>query len=256
MVGGMAERGSVEVWLADPAHLNSAADEGGSLWLSAEEHARLDATVGIRTRGERLAAYLLARWALARRLGQRPFEVALSRDSEGRPTPISHPEGTVEISIAHTRRLVVCGVAENARIGVDAEHRRPHAPAGAIARRFFCPDEMRSLEAAPESTRVDQFWALWTLKEAFVKATGADLFDGLGACAFRVGERGHVEHVFSPASEVPPGRWAFELFAPSDAHYLAIAVRVEPGQELPTVGVRDVTAELFASVALNSGIEG
>jgi 4'-phosphopantetheinyl transferase len=254
MVGGHSEGSSFEVWLADPACV-SRADEGASRWLSDEEHARLDATVGSRARSERFAAYLLARWALARRLGQRPSEVSISRDHDGRPTPIARPNGHVEVSIAHTRGLVVCGVAQNAYVGVDAERRRPHTPADAIARRFFCPEELRLLEAEPESTRSDQFWALWTLKEAFIKATDTDLFDGLGACGFRIREGRQVEYAFSPTAKVPPGRWAFELFAPSNAHYLATAVRVERDQELPAVSIRDVTKELAASAA-NFGVGG
>jgi 4'-phosphopantetheinyl transferase len=255
MVGGISEGGAVEVWLVDPACL-SRADEGAARWLSDEEHARLEATVGLRARSERRAAYLLARWALGRRLGQRPSDVSISRGNDGRPTPISSPDGKVEVSIAHTRGLVVCGVAQNAHVGVDAERRRPHALAGAIARRFFCLEETRSLEAAPESTRSDQFWALWTLKEAFIKATDTDLFEGLGACAFRVGESGQIEHVFSPAAQVPPGRWAFDLVAPSKVHYLATAVRVNGNEELPAVSVRDVTAELFEAVSVNYGVGG
>jgi len=255
---GVAPRGSVDVWLADPERVNGAVDEARTSWLSAEERARLEATLGLRARRERFAAYLLARWALARRLGCRPAEVLIARDDEGRPKPVPAPAGAVEVSLAHTRGMVVCGVAQNARLGVDAERLRPRAGAGAIARRFFHPEEVRALEAAPAAERVDRFWALWTLKEALVKAARLDLCDGLGACAFELDERGRVEARLANADRASRirGRWTFRLVAPSEAHYVAVAASVDGDRVLSAVAVHDVTAELLASVARGGAVGG
>jgi 4'-phosphopantetheinyl transferase len=217
---------SVDVWLADPERVVS------------------DRT-SPRARRESAATSLLARWALAQRLGGRPADVHLSRDADGRPRLAAPRAGDVSFSVSHTRDLVVCGVADAAAgVGVDAERRRPRASASAIARRFFCPEESRALERVPSARRADRFWALWTLKEALVKAAGLDLFDGLSACAFRLRGCGRVSHAFPSPRRAPAGRWRFALLSPNGAHFVALAVRAGHARPL-RVRVHDVTDRLL-----------
>jgi 4'-phosphopantetheinyl transferase len=236
----------VDVWLADPERVATEASAPAVLGrLSREERDRIDAAGGDRARRERLTTYLLARWALARRCGRGLEDLVLSRDDDGRATLVSPPAADVSFSLAHTRDLVVCGVAhQEAGVGVDVERRRPRPDAAIIARRFFCADEARDLERTPDRLRSDRFWALWTLKEALVKAAQLDLFDGLGACAFRTRGRGRVIHAFPSPRQAPPGRWQFALRAPSRAHFVAVAARSERARPL-SLRLRDVTRELI-----------
>jgi 4'-phosphopantetheinyl transferase len=223
-MGIATSRGAVfvDVWLADPERVVS-----DRTWP--------------RARRERVAASRLTRWALAQRFGGQPADVQLVRDADGRPGLAAPRAADVSFSVSHTRNLVVCGLADaDARVGVDAERRRPRAGASAIARRFFCPEESRALERVPPSRRADRFWALWTLKEALVKAAGLDLCDGLSACAFRLRGRGRVSHAFPSPRRAPAGRWRFALFAPGGAHFVALAVRAGHARPL-RVRLHDAT---------------
>jgi 4'-phosphopantetheinyl transferase len=212
------------------------------LWLADPERVFPDPAAP-RARRESRATWMLARWALARRFGTRPADVRLSRDAEGRPRLDTPDAAGVSFSLSHTRDLVVCGLADAAAgIGVDVEQRRPRASATVIADRFFCPEEARALAHTPAPRRSDRFWALWTLKEALVKAAGLDLFDGLSACAFRL-RGGRVSHVFPSPRRAPRGAWRFALLSPNHAHFVALAVRVARGRRLE-VRCHDVTDRL------------
>src|SRR6185369_12935207 len=67
------------------------------------------------------------------------------------------------------------GVTLERGIGVDLEQVHYLEDAPRIAERFFSAHENAVLRTIPEAERLDAFFRYWTLKEAFVKATG----DGL-----------------------------------------------------------------------------
>ena len=60
-------------------------------------------------------------------------------------------------------------------MGVDLEVLRPSPAHHAIARRFFAPEEIRDIEAAPPGEFTAGFIACWVRKEACLKAVGAGL---------------------------------------------------------------------------------
>ena len=79
------------------------------------------------------------------------------------------------MSISHTAEYVACCIADEGQVGIDVEaiNLRRHAPR--VARRFFSSAEADWLETQPE----DRFFALWVLKEAYVKALGCGIFGGV-----------------------------------------------------------------------------
>jgi len=70
-------------------------------------------------------------------------------------------------SLCHTRQAVFCAISDGA-VGLDAEKIRPVSPA--TVSRVLSPEELRQFDGSDEG-----FMRLWTLKEAYVKYTGAGL---------------------------------------------------------------------------------
>ncbi|HOY65264.1 MAG TPA: 4'-phosphopantetheinyl transferase superfamily protein [Candidatus Ozemobacteraceae bacterium] len=112
-------------------------------------------------RWEDRQASLLARLMLAARFG-RAAPTQMRRDSYGRPGL----DGS-EFNISHADGVVVLATASE-RVGVDVERIRPVVldDYGSA----LSDDELRRLESSPERDRA--FFALWTAKEAAVKADG------------------------------------------------------------------------------------
>lgn len=98
--------------------------------------------------------------------------------AHGAITPVDAP---FRSSLCHTDSLVLAGFNREA-IGVDAEplDRRPEWQR--LARRWFAPAETEWLHTQPAPAAA--FLTLWTLKEAWIKATGRGIAGNLQALAF------------------------------------------------------------------------
>lgn len=139
------------------------------------------------------------------------------------------PEGARDLrfNLSHTRGLVAVALARApvAELGVDVEtvHRRTRTDA--LAERYFAPAELEALRALPStSARRERFFALWTLKEAYIKARGRGLAIPLREFAFALEAPGTLALDFAPQhDEQRPARWRCGLFEPAPGHRLALA---------------------------------
>ena len=111
---------------------------------------------------------------------QRPAAAVRVRvEPDGRPVLVD-PEPGVQFSISHSGERVLVACADRV-VGVDIERLRPLPGALDLARRFFHAAEAASLEKEPVERRSAAFLALWTQKEALLKARGLGLAAGLAA---------------------------------------------------------------------------
>jgi 4'-phosphopantetheinyl transferase len=120
-----------------------------------------------------VAAHTLARGVLSAVCGAPARTFRLGTGDRGRPKIVS-PErlGGLQFSLTHTDGLVACAVAAGFACGLDAELRRRKKLRPDIAEAVLRPTEIRLLRAAPAELRHETFLKLWTLREAYAKATG------------------------------------------------------------------------------------
>jgi len=143
----------------------------------------------------------------------------------GRPY-IEGPKVTapIEFNISNTEGVVVCLVAAIPEIGVDVEFISRQVKIVDIADRFFSKSEATALRALPVSERYDQFYAYWTLKEAYVKARGMGFAIPLEAISFDLHEP-DIAINFGSAIADDPDAWQFARLALSPRHVCATALR-------------------------------
>jgi 4'-phosphopantetheinyl transferase len=77
--------------------------------------------------------------------------------------------------MSHARELCVIAVSREPSVGVDIECLRPLDDALELAEGLFTKRERRFIQAVPPASRDEAFLALWTRKEAVVKAFGLGL---------------------------------------------------------------------------------
>lgn len=138
---------------------------------------------GFRHAGRRrgfIISRVMLRGLLARRTGLPAGDIPFSRDGGGR-LQIDLP-GPWHCSLSHCEGLVAVIVA-NTGCGVDIELPREVAVMK-LAERYFSAAEISWLRDSPEENRQQEFFRLWTLKEAAVKALGQGLANNLGRLAF------------------------------------------------------------------------
>ena len=151
--------------------------------LSTEELERHDRLSRTDARRDYALAHALMRTSLSQYFEVDPGIWEFSPDPKGKPVLTTRVNPPVSVSLSHTRGLVACAIATGAEVGVDAERTDITFDPIEVASRFFTRDEQRQLERGTAIERNSRFVDLWTLKEAYAKATGL----GIGAGLSRIG---------------------------------------------------------------------
>ncbi|MGE4281545.1 MAG: 4'-phosphopantetheinyl transferase superfamily protein [Magnetospirillum sp.] len=170
-----------------------------------------------------VAAHVLGRGLLAAWTGIAANAWTFTADGFGKPE-VAAPAWPrrLRLNLSHTRGLAAAVLTEDGDVGVDVEwlDRRPVEEG--LAPRFFAAAECAQLAAMAPQDRHHGFLALWTLKEAYVKAIGKGLAQPLDSFAFTLDPLGVS---FDDDLADDPCRWLFRRLQPSPAHILALALR-------------------------------
>ena len=152
----------------------------------------------------------------------------------------------VAFQLVALRRARSCALSQTVEVGLDLERVTRDAPVE-LAQRYFAVEEEQWLNDLPPSARQTGFFQLWTMKEAFIKATGDGLSQSLRD--FAIG--------FSPlrVSFRNPGlgderAWRFVQRAIGDEHLLSLAWR--GGNAQMSVGTEQVQLEKLLAIAKRS----
>lgn len=114
-----------------------------------------------------LARRRIARAVLSMMLDVPAENIEIGQGETGEPLVLA-PSGVFHLSFAARGKLALIGIGTRP-IGVDLEILEPDM---LIPWNMLRADERASLEKLPESERASAFCALWTAKEAVVKALG------------------------------------------------------------------------------------
>lgn len=126
---------------------------------------RVDDIAGEDDRKRTVAGELLARRALAQRLGCSEGEAPLRWDDTGKPAVDA--DG-VYVSVSHSGPYAVCAVAD-VPVGVDVEVVR--SADEKFMRRVCSEAEMAYIRVGDDGDCA-RFWEIWTAKESLFKLTG------------------------------------------------------------------------------------
>lgn len=206
-----------------------------SALLSDDERDRCQRFVFPSDRRTYTVAHALVRTVLSSYTGIDPAAWQFTAGRYGRPE-ISGPPGAphIRFSLGHTKGLAALAVSRIHDVGVDVEHRDRQTDCLGLARQFFASVEADHLASLPPPKRATTFFDYWTLKEAYVKATGLGLSLPLASFWFQLGEPPTV--VFATDSGERSSDWHFEQLSFGSSHAGAVAVRAGPVR--PSISVR------------------
>ncbi len=100
------------------------------------------------------------------------------------PKLTNHPD--IHISLSHSGTFVGCAIS-SCPCGFDLQVHVEKDLLG-IAETFFCQPEYKMLSRLTPAKQREQFFRLWTLKEAWSKIPGENFLDTLGNVSFLPGE--------------------------------------------------------------------
>lgn len=114
--------------------------------------------------------------------GLKEADVQLSYNENGKPFLPDFPE--IHFNLSHSGTIVFA-IFTDTEAGCDIEKIKPADLR--VARRFFCDREYRYVAGQKSETgQQEAFFRLWTLKESFVKATGAGLLIPLNSFEIKI----------------------------------------------------------------------
>ncbi|HEV7371697.1 4'-phosphopantetheinyl transferase family protein [Arenibaculum sp.] len=164
------DEGVVDVWrVAMPAWRHSLG--ALAVHLDADERQRAAAFHFEKDRNSFVLARGVLRHLLGRYLAVPAAAVRIGTGGHGKP----EVEGPLEFNLSHSGELVLMAFALRRRVGIDVERVEARIDPLGLARGFFAPGEVATLEALPQERRLDAFFACWSRKEAWLKVTGTGL---------------------------------------------------------------------------------
>ncbi|MCC7380623.1 MAG: 4'-phosphopantetheinyl transferase superfamily protein [Deltaproteobacteria bacterium] len=217
--------------------------------LTAEEQDRTQRYVFAKNQVEHLLTRALARTVLARYVGAEPRELRFSRTELGRPELVSPGAPGLAFNLANTEGLIICAVARDRSIGVDAEWLERSGQTVEIAEQYFSKREIAELRSLPVGHQRRRFFDYWTLKEAYIKARGIGLGLPLDRFSFLLGASRatsapvRIEIAIEPELGDRSERWWFEQLDLSPSHKIAVAATRAPTETLRLVIRRTVPLE-------------
>lgn len=146
--------------------------------LSADEQARVHRFKFDLHRQRFTAARCCLRLLLGAYLNVEPQQIQFTYGPYGKPTLAANTAvlcPSLRFNLAHTDERALYAFTHNRAIGIDLEHIRPMPDALRIAQRFFTVAEANAIAQQPSQQQANAFFTLWTLKEAYLKATGEGL---------------------------------------------------------------------------------
>jgi 4'-phosphopantetheinyl transferase len=231
---------AVEIWRAPPAELTFPSDridiwrlrvdsdelpnEGLGSILAADEVARasrfhFDKDRNRYTRGRTALRILLGRY-----LAVAPGEIRFQYENHGKPE-IAQPDNPrgLRFNSSDSGGLVLMAVTAGTVLGIDVERLRPVPDLVTIATRFFSAREVQALLAVSEGKRQEAFFACWTRKEAFLKATGVGLSYPLSAFSVTVDPDSPAEMLELGAEKDAAAKWSLRDLHPGEGYRAALA---------------------------------
>jgi len=221
----------IELWLAPVAATYAAAQlaayEG---LLDAEERTRWQRFHYAADRQRFLVGRAFMRNVLAANLGRDPGGLLFTRTPHGKPELAGEDAGKLHFNLSHTDAMLVLALSSRHEVGVDVEAVTRKVEMLALAERYFSAQEYGELLGMDGAAQRERFFALWTLKEAWVKARGLGLRIPLDAFRFDFAGA-HPVVAFSPQLDAAPQDWQFRLLTHAQCR-IALAVHCAAAQPL------------------------
>ena len=213
----------IQIWYAKPQAFNNAViQERFRSWLSPEELTVLEGFRFERHRHTYLVAHALTRAALSLSLEIKPSAWQFHTNTFGKPF-IAPPLDThgIHFNLSHTEGMVAVTMTKLGAIGIDVESINRETSILELASDILSTSEHLDLKQQSKAEQHARLLKYWTLKEAFVKATGFGLTSGLQSHAFDLEAQPHPRLLTQ--TDTQPTDWLFRQFTLPSGHILALA---------------------------------
>lgn len=123
-----------------------------------------------------IMAHAALRQILSRYLDADPSLLKFRAGAQGKPDLLLTSDQTpLQFNLSHSLEAALVAVTLVRPLGVDIEYIKPDFDWSGIVEHYFAPGEIARLTTLPAALRQRAFFAIWTRKEAYIKAKGGGL---------------------------------------------------------------------------------
>jgi 4'-phosphopantetheinyl transferase len=191
------------------------------------------------------AAHALKRLMLTASTGGAIAPQAWRFDTGPHGRPAIAGGDSVHFNLSHCDGLVACAISRAVEPGIDVENLERVVPSDVVAT-CLAADEAKWLYGLPATAQPAAFLRLWTLKEAYIKATGLGLSQRLDAFAISFDP---LRVSFIDPTLGDPSGWRFEQLEVGGRYVLALAWRA------PAKAIKVEVTSVDLEALLESAVE-
>jgi 4'-phosphopantetheinyl transferase len=148
--------------------------------LSEEEKIRANKFKFERLQNRFIVCRSILRILLGKYLNIKPSEIVFHYGKKGKPSLAKSCNHLgIEFNLSHSENFALYGFTLNRKIGVDLEYRREINELEKLVKRFFHSREYELLSKLENKQKQNLFFKIWTAKEAYLKALGTGISEGL-----------------------------------------------------------------------------
>ncbi len=167
---------------------------------------------------------------LSRYLGIKPQKISFIYNQKGKPLLDREIFPKIEFNLSHKNNYAVYGISKE-KIGIDLEKIDDKVQVENIAKRFFCEEESHYIINLSSEKKVEYFFKLWTIKEAYLKAIGEGLSAGLDSICLTLDENNQkIKFLKKKKDQEEDNNWQLKTRNLSDNYIMSIAInsRIQP----------------------------
>ena len=223
---------TVDLWiLEEPAVLAASLTASLESMLDDREKARYRRFARTEDKQRFLLNRSFVRQVLAGYRDTSPVSLQICTSTFGKPLLVQgEQEELIHFNLSHTRGWAALAVCRQAEVGVDIELLDRNPDMEGLARRYFSVQEVTDLMELEAADRCRRFFALWTAKEAFLKAIGLGLRIPLNS--FSVFFSGQHPAIFRHGAETGNQFVCCRHWFMAERCSLALVACVDPVQEI------------------------
>ena len=215
----------VHIWQAE-LDLPTPEKDSLALLLSPQESARASRFRFEKDRRRFIAAHGILRCMLGHYLGAEPDDVMFCHGPAGKPELAApHADRGICFNLSHSHGVGLYGFTRGRQIGVDIERIQKIPEMGKIAGNYFSPMENEALNRLPAGKKIQAFFRVWTVKEAYIKAIGRGLSVPLDSFDVCVDPDKPARLIAVRGDAMEASRWSVEALKPDGETAGTVVVR-------------------------------
>lgn len=215
----------VYLYYADISALDRIDAQTSEKWLDHSERTRLERFYFERDNKLYKLSHCMLRWVLSNYTGQRPEQHQFDINNYGKPSLKGNTD--ISFNLSHSNGTAVIALGKNQQLGVDLEQINYQKEIHNILDNYFHPNEIFQFKALNNTQKNALFFKLWTLKEAYIKASGMGLSIPLNAFNFDCTKAPNLDVFFTSTLNEKTSHWQFSLFESEQYDNFLTAVAVQ-----------------------------